>query len=85
MTSVVVCPCLGAKLQFGYIGFSKDKVKIMDFSESIAACDLKGGTCRQLIELLAQGNLHLKIKISFSQIPLVHFEPKFVRKLSGTW
>ena len=24
----------------------------MDFSETIAACDLKGGICRQLIELM---------------------------------
>ena len=24
----------------------------MDFSESIAACDLKDGTCRQLIEFM---------------------------------
>ena len=24
----------------------------MDFSESIAACDLKDGTCRQLIKLM---------------------------------
>ena len=24
----------------------------MDFSESMSACDLKDGTCRQLIELI---------------------------------
>ena len=28
------------------------KVKIVDFSESIAAGDLKDGICRQLIELM---------------------------------
>ena len=53
-------------------------MKTVDFSESIAACDLKDGTCRQLIELmkvseyegqchfltLAQGHLHLKIELA---------------------
>ena len=28
------------------------KVKIMDFSETVAACDLKVGRCRQLIEYM---------------------------------
>ena len=28
------------------------KVKTVDFSETIAACDLKVGRCRQLIELM---------------------------------
>ena len=48
----------------------------MDFSESIAACDLKTGTCTQLLELMkvstegqghfqGQGHLHLKINIGF--------------------
>ena len=27
-------------------------MKTVDFSESIVACDLKDGTCRQLIELM---------------------------------
>ena len=27
-------------------------MKTVDFSESIAACDMKDGTCRQLIELM---------------------------------
>ena len=49
-------------------------MKTVDFSESIAASDLKDGTCRQLIEFmkvsiegqghfltLAQDHLHLKI------------------------
>ena len=67
-------------------------MKTVDFSESIVALDLKDGTCTHLIELmkkvsiegqghfftLAQGHLHLKIKIGFSQIPLGHFEPNFV-------
>ena len=33
---------------------------------------------------VAQGHLHMKIKTGFSQIPLGHFEPNFVCKLSGT-
>ena len=28
------------------------KVKTMDFSETIAACDLKDGRCSQLIEIM---------------------------------
>ena len=28
------------------------KVKTVDFSETIAACDLKIGRCRQLIEIM---------------------------------
>ena len=33
---------------------------------------------------LAQGHLHMNVKIGFSQKPLGHFEPNFVCKLSGT-
>ena len=37
----------------GHLGFSiGKKVKTLDFSETIAACDLKVGSCRQLIELM---------------------------------
>ena len=66
----------------------------MDFSETMAASDLKVGRYRQLIELmkiceysrsrslldLAQGYLHMKIKTCFSQKPLGHFQPNFVCK-----
>ena len=40
------------KVKFGKLGFSKGKVKREDFSETIAASDLKVGRCRQLIEFL---------------------------------
>ena len=30
----------------------REKVKTVDFSETIAACDLKVGRCRQLIEIM---------------------------------
>ena len=33
-------------------GFSMGKVKTVDFSETIAASDLKNGRCRQLIEFM---------------------------------
>ena len=55
-----------SKVKFGNQGFSVKKSKKVDFSKTIAACDLK------LIELmkisgyfltLAQGHLHMKIKI----------------------
>ena len=50
-------------------------MKTVDFSETIVACDLKVGRCRQIIELmkyshfltLAQCHLHMKIKTCFSQ------------------
>ena len=32
--------------------FLWEKVKTVDFSETIAACDLKVGRCRQLIEIM---------------------------------
>ena len=32
--------------------FYGKKVKTVDFSETIAACDLKVGRCRQLIEIM---------------------------------
>ena len=41
-----------AKVKFGYKGFSIGKVKAVDFSDSIAAFDLKDGTYRQLIDLM---------------------------------
>ena len=50
-------------------------MKTMNFLETIEACDLKVGRCRQLIEFmtegqghfltLAQGHLHMKIKNAF--------------------
>ena len=40
------------KVKFGYLGFLWEKVKTVDFSETIAASDLKVGGCRQLIEFL---------------------------------
>ena len=70
-------------------------MKTVDFSETIAARDLKVGICRQLTEFsiqcqgnfltLALGHLHMKIKTCFSQKPLGHFQPNFVCKLLGTW
>ena len=32
--------------------FLWEKVKTVDFSENIAACDLKSGRCRQVIEIM---------------------------------
>ena len=40
------------KVKFGNLGFSMGKVKTVDFSETIAASDLKVGRCRQLIQFL---------------------------------
>ena len=35
-----------------FVKFSIEKVKTVDFSETIAACDLSVGRCRQLIEFM---------------------------------
>ena len=72
-------------------------MKTVDFSETVAACDLKVSRYRQLFELMkvciegqghfltfAQGQVHMKIKTCFSQKPLGHFQPNFVYKHLGT-
>ena len=73
-------------------------MKTVDFSETVAASDLKACRYLQLVELmkicellwsrycltLAQGSLHMKIKTCFSQKPLDHIQPNFVCKLLGT-
>ena len=66
-------------------------MKTVDFLETIEACDLKVGRCRQLIDFmevcdiegqgyltLAQGRVHTKIQTGFSQKLLGHSEPNFV-------
>ena len=66
-------------------------MKTVDFSETIAASDLKVNRSRHLIELmnvsiegqghfltLAQGRVHTKIQTGFSQKLLCRSEPKFV-------
>ena len=40
------------KVKFCYLDVSMGKVKAVDFSETIAACDLKVGRCRLLIEIM---------------------------------
>ena len=40
------------KVKFGNIGFSMGKSKSSGFSETIAACDLNIGRCRQIIEFM---------------------------------
>ena len=69
----------------------------MDFSETIAASDLKGSKSIHLIRryvsiegqghflTLAQGSVHTKLQTGFSQKLLYRSEPNFVFKLSGTW
>ena len=37
------------KNKFGNLGFSIEKLNTVDFSETIEACDLKVGRCRQLL------------------------------------
>ena len=63
-------------------------MKTVDFSETIAASDLKVGRSKHLIEgyylTLAQGRVHTKIQTSFSQKLLCLSEFYFVCKLSGT-
>ena len=44
--------CFTARSNLVTKAFSLEKVKTVDFSETIAACDLKVGRCRQLIEIM---------------------------------
>ena len=72
-------------VKFGNLSFSIGKSENGGFLETIAACDLKVGRCRQVIEFmvsiegkchfftLAQSHLHMKIKTCVSQTPLGHF------------
>ena len=65
-------------------------MKTEDFSETIAASDLKGSRRRHLIRryvsiegqghflTLAQGRVHTKIQTGFSQKLLYRSEPNFV-------
>ena len=39
-------------VKFGNLGFSLGKSENSGFSETIAACDLKVGRCRQLVEFM---------------------------------
>ena len=41
-----------ARSNLAIYAFLREKVKAVDFSETIAASDLKVGTCRQLIEFM---------------------------------
>ena len=60
-------------------------MKTVDFSETIAASDLKVGRSRHLIEFMkVQGCVHTKSKTGFSQQLLCSSEPNFVIKLSCT-
>ena len=69
----------------------------MDFTETIAASDLKVCRSRHLIKFmevsikgqghfltLTQGHVHTKNKTGFSQKLLYSSESNFVKKLSGT-
>ena len=48
----VILTYFTARSNVGYFGFLWEKVKTVDFSETIAACDMKFGRCRQLIEIM---------------------------------
>ena len=43
----------------------EEKVKTVDFSETVAACDLKVGRCRQLIEIMKV------LKIKANSLPYI--------------
>ena len=78
--------------------FLWEKVKTVDFSETIAASDIKVSRSRHLIEYMkvcdiegqghfltfAQGRVYTKIQTRFSQKLPCQSEPNFLRKLSGT-
>ena len=41
-----------SKVKFGNLGYSMEKSETVDFSDTIAACDLKVGRCKQLFKFL---------------------------------
>ena len=58
---IIICPNDGPMLTLTYFSarsnfvskaYLEEKVKRVDFSETIAACDLKVGICRQQIVLM---------------------------------
>ena len=55
------------------------KVKTVDFSETIAASDMKGSRSRHLIRICVsiEGQGHTKIQTRFSQKLLYRSEPNF--------
>ena len=64
-------------------------MKTVDFSETIAASDLKVSRSSSIegqghFLTLAHGHVHTKIQTGFSQKLLCRSEPNFVLKLSGT-
>ena len=52
----VTLTCFMARSNLVTLAFLWKKVKKVDFSETIAACDLKVGRCRQLIDNIGQGH-----------------------------
>ena len=84
------------KVKFGNLGFLWEKVKTVDFSETIAASDLNGSRSRHLIRRYVsiegqghfltwdQGRVHIKIQTGFSQKLLYRSESNFVWKLLCT-
>ena len=59
--TIIACPNDDPRITLAYFtarsnlvtyAFLWEKVKTVDFSETIAACDLKVGRCRQLIEVM---------------------------------
>ena len=74
------------------LAFVWEKVKTVDFIQTIEACDLKVGRYRELIDYmrnvsiegqghfltLAQGRVHTNNQTKFSQKLLCHSEPNFV-------
>ena len=65
-------------LKVGRSRYLIEFIKVCEYCRSMSFLDLGH------FLTLAQGHLNLKIKTCFSQIPLGHFEPNFVCKLSGT-
>ena len=60
-------------VKFGNLSFFIGKVKTMDFSETIEACDLKVGRCRQLMEFYMKVCEYSRLR-SFLTFAEGHFE-----------
>ena len=62
-------------------------MKTVDFSKTIAACDLKVGMCRQLIELAKVYEVILKVKVNIygTSGPISTYEKLKLTFLRNHW
>ena len=69
-----------SKVKFGNLGFSMGKSETVDFSETIAANDLKVGRCRHLITISGerlQDHWSSGLKLAYTVFADIHHFSRF--------